>query len=35
MDWKQFIAEDIPKQCNSFDCGIFSLKVMHGGQYFR
>ena len=27
MDWKQFIAEDTPKQSNSFDCGIFSLKV--------
>ena len=27
MDWKQFIAEDTPKQCNSFDCGIFLLKV--------
>ena len=27
VDWKQFIAEDTPKQSNSFDCGIFLLKV--------
>ncbi|XP_068712639.1 uncharacterized protein [Montipora foliosa] len=27
-DWKHCIVKETPKQCNAFDCGIFSLKFV-------
>ena len=32
-DWKHCIVKETPKQCNAFDCGIFSLKV--GKSYYN
>ena len=27
LEWKQYIADETPKQLDAFDCGIFCLKV--------